>query len=120
MPTRGDVHVIETRAQQRLEVRGERDRFLAQCIHARAAKNRKRHAQRSERWPERFDGSVAWTDEWATLRSGQADIEAYFVALRTHGYDGWVTVEDFSTALPLEQRTKENLAYLQKIEQRTA
>ena len=69
---------------------------------------------------ERADGEVAWTDEWATLRGGQADVEAYFVALRTHGYDGWVTVEDFSTALPLEQRTKENLAYLQEIEQRTA
>jgi sugar phosphate isomerase/epimerase len=69
---------------------------------------------------ERADGSVTWTDDWATLRGGQADIEAYFAALRRHGYDGWVTVEDFSTALPLEQRTKENLAYLRDIEQRTA
>jgi sugar phosphate isomerase/epimerase len=64
------------------------------------------------------DGSTIWTQAWATLREGQADIEAYFRALRAYGYDGWVTVEDFSTALPLEQRTSDNLAYLQAIRQR--
>jgi sugar phosphate isomerase/epimerase len=64
------------------------------------------------------DGSTIWTDDWATLREGQADIEAYFRALRAYGYDGWVTVEDFSTALPLEQRTSDNLAYLRAIRQR--
>lgn len=37
-----------------------------------------------------------------------------------HGYDGWVTVEDFSTALPLEQRTRDNLDYLRSIRQRSA
>jgi sugar phosphate isomerase/epimerase len=68
----------------------------------------------------RTDGSVEWAADWATLRGGQADIEAYVASLRRHGYDGWITVEDFSTALPLEQRTKDNLAYLQAIEQRTA
>jgi sugar phosphate isomerase/epimerase len=66
------------------------------------------------------DGSTIWTENWAPLRDGQADIEAYFGALYEYGYDGWVTVEDFSTVLPLEQRTRDNLAYLQAIRDRTS
>lgn len=64
------------------------------------------------------DGSTVWKHEWATLRDGQGDVEAYFRALAAHGYDGWMTVEDFSTALPLEERTRDNLAYLRSIRQR--
>ncbi len=66
-----------------------------------------------------FDGSVRWREEWATLRAGQADVEAYFEALAAFGYDGWVTAEDFSTDLPLEERTRDNLEYLRAIEART-
>lgn len=58
------------------------------------------------------DGSVLWDNQWATLREGQADVRGYFDALREFGYDGWVTCEDFSTELPLEERTRDNLAYL--------
>jgi sugar phosphate isomerase/epimerase len=53
-----------------------------------------------------------WVHDWAPLRDGQADIEAYLRALAEHGYDDWVTVEDFSTAVPLEQRTRDNLEFL--------
>jgi sugar phosphate isomerase/epimerase len=68
----------------------------------------------------RPDGSTTWTECWATLREGQADIGGYFDALARHGYEGWVTVEDFSTALPLEQRTRDNLDYLRSVRQRAA
>jgi sugar phosphate isomerase/epimerase len=64
------------------------------------------------------DGTVRWSHEWAPLRSGQADVEAYFTALHAFGYDGWVTSEDFSTELPLEERTRDNLAYLRQVEAR--
>ncbi len=60
----------------------------------------------------RADGSVVWREDWATLREGQADLETYFAALARVGYDGWVTLEDFSTALALEQRTADNLAFV--------
>jgi len=66
----------------------------------------------------RADGGPRWSAEWAPLREGQADIEAYFVALRRFGYDGWVTVEDFSTAVPLAERTRANLAYVRELDQR--
>lgn len=58
------------------------------------------------------DGTVLWDNHWAPLRTGQADVRGYFGALREHGYDGWVTCEDFSTELPLAERTADNLAYL--------
>jgi len=58
---------------------------------------------------------TVWAEQWAPLRDGQADLPAYFQALVAHGYDGWVTVEDFSTAQPLANRTRDNLAYLRSL-----
>ncbi|MFZ7088403.1 sugar phosphate isomerase/epimerase family protein [Curtobacterium sp. RRHDQ10] len=63
----------------------------------------------------RPDGSAIWVHEWASLRAGQASVSAYLDDLRTVGYDGWVTVEDFSTDLPLEARTADDLAYLRAL-----
>lgn len=67
---------------------------------------------------EADDGTVTWKEDWATLRAGQADVAAYLRALHEHGYDGWVTVEDFSTDLPLDERTRDNLGYLRSAYQR--
>ncbi|HEY8718214.1 sugar phosphate isomerase/epimerase family protein [Pengzhenrongella sp.] len=61
------------------------------------------------------DGSVLWDSQWAPLRTGQGDVRGYVDALRAFGYDGWVTCEDFSTDLPLEERTRDNLAYLRSV-----
>lgn len=63
--------------------------------------------------PRREDGTLPWSHEWAPLHEGVADILGYLAVLREVGYDGWVTVEDFSTAVPLAQRIRANLAYLQ-------
>ncbi|WP_144766206.1 sugar phosphate isomerase/epimerase [Curtobacterium sp. 9128] len=74
---------------------------------------------KNARWVDtgdtRADGSAIWQNVWAPLRTGQASVSDYFDALRTHGYDGWVTIEDFSTDLPLEARTADNLAYLRSL-----
>lgn len=58
------------------------------------------------------DGTHVWRHEWTTLRAGQADLAGYVRDLVNFGYDGWITLEDFSTEVPLEQRTAENLAYV--------
>ena len=58
------------------------------------------------------DGTVPWRHEWAELPTGQGDVHAYLRILTDLGYDGWVTVEDFSTDLPLAERTADNLDYL--------
>ncbi|MDR6971149.1 sugar phosphate isomerase/epimerase family protein [Leifsonia shinshuensis] len=65
------------------------------------------------------DGTVRWHHEWAPLRTGAGDVDAYFRALHDFGYDGWVTCEDFSTEVPLEERTRDDLAYLRAVEART-
>jgi sugar phosphate isomerase/epimerase len=63
----------------------------------------------------RPDGSTRWESRWAPLRSGQASVRDYLAELAAHGYDGWVTVEDFSTELPLAERTAGNLQYLRSL-----
>jgi sugar phosphate isomerase/epimerase len=74
---------------------------------------------KNARWVDtgdtRADGSAIWQNEWAPLRTGQASVSEYLDALRQVGYDGWVTIEDFSTDLPLEARTADNLAYLKTL-----
>ncbi|OAE00732.1 sugar phosphate isomerase/epimerase [Arthrobacter sp. OY3WO11] len=59
-------------------------------------------------------GAAVFHNEWAPLQTGQGSVLAYFKALAAHGYDGWVTVEDFSTELPLAERTAGNLDYLRR------
>lgn len=63
-----------------------------------------------------FDGDVRWQEQWDTLRGGQGSVVDYFDALAEFGYDGWVTLEDFSTALPLEARLADDLAFLKAAE----
>ena len=58
------------------------------------------------------DGTVRWEHRWDELPTGQADVHGYLRTLKEIGYDGWVTMEDFSTARPLAERTARNLAYL--------
>ena len=67
-------------------------------------------------WVHGADG--AWSTDWASLEDGVADLDGYFRALRAVGYDGWVTVEDFTTQIPLEQRIASNLEVLRRAEAR--
>lgn len=63
----------------------------------------------------RPDGSTRWESRWAPLQGGQASVRDYLAALVAHGYDGWLTVEDFSTERPLAERTAGNLQYLRSL-----
>ncbi|HEY6737234.1 MAG TPA: sugar phosphate isomerase/epimerase family protein [Actinopolymorphaceae bacterium] len=56
-----------------------------------------------------------WTWRWAPMRHGVANLPKLFAALKDHGWDGWVSVEDFSSEVPLEERVADNLAYLKEI-----
>jgi sugar phosphate isomerase/epimerase len=60
----------------------------------------------------RLDGSLAWQAEWAPLDAGIVDLRDLLAVLRAVGYDGWISVEDFSTERPLAERVRENLNYL--------
>jgi len=61
---------------------------------------------------QRADGSLAWQAEWAPLDEGIVDLHELFAALRAVGYDGWISVEDFTTDPPLSERVRKNLEYL--------
>jgi sugar phosphate isomerase/epimerase len=63
----------------------------------------------------RDDGSAIWESRWLPMRAGQADVGSYLRDLRRVGYDGWITVEDFSTDAPLAERTADNLSYLRAL-----
>src|SRR5207245_910494 len=73
---------------------------------------------KNARWVRRDErdaaGGAVWVNEWAPLAEGQGSVLDYFRALADVGYDAWVTVEDFSTDVPLAERTAGNLAYLRR------
>lgn len=62
--------------------------------------------------PPQADGTVDWAWSWAPLASGLGDVKSYMRSLQEVGYDGWVTVENFTTDSPLEARIAGDLAYL--------
>ena len=68
----------------------------------------------------RPDGSAEWRATWAPIAGGIVDMAELFRALRSVGYDGWVSFEDFSTEQPLRERIRENLAYVKQVAQRVA
>lgn len=59
-------------------------------------------------------GGAVWASEWAPLEAGIGNVMTYFEALADAGYDDWVTVEDFSTDVPLAERTAGNLDFLRR------
>ena len=58
------------------------------------------------------DGTLRWEPKWVPLREGRANLPELFRALFSAGYDGWITDEDFSTLVPLAERTSGNLEYV--------
>jgi len=58
------------------------------------------------------DGTLRWEPQWVPLREGRANLAELFADLFRAGYDGWVTVEDFSTVPALPERTSANLEYV--------
>lgn len=65
------------------------------------------------RWVRRDDGSFA--AEMCAFGTGQVDFTAHAAALASVGYDGWVTLEDFSTDEPLTGRMRSGLAFIKGI-----
>jgi len=59
------------------------------------------------------DGTFIWRCQAAPLREGIVNWREVLADLHAVGYDGWLSFEDFSTALPTEQKLVENLAYIQ-------
>jgi sugar phosphate isomerase/epimerase len=75
------------------------------------------HVKNARWFPKKYreDKSVEWMCDAAPVHKGIADVRELFKALKAVGYDEWITVEDFSTERPLEDRLKENLEFLKRI-----
>lgn len=60
-------------------------------------------------------GSEVYKPRWAPLRNGYADLEKLMAVLRELGYDGYISVEDFSNEEDTLTKLKNNLSYLKKL-----
>jgi sugar phosphate isomerase/epimerase len=59
--------------------------------------------------------SPPWSWEWAPMRTGAAPLQRLFDALAGVGYQGWVSMEDFSTEAPLRDRLRDGIAYVREL-----
>jgi sugar phosphate isomerase/epimerase len=75
------------------------------------------HVKNARWFPRKYreDKSVEWMCDASPVHKGIADIRELFRALKAVNYDDWVTIEDFSTERPLEDRLQENLAFLKRV-----
>lgn len=75
------------------------------------------HVKNARWFPKKYlpDGTLEWMCDAAPVRVGVADIRALCRALAAVGYDEWITLEDFSTDHPLDQRLQTNAEYLRAI-----
>jgi sugar phosphate isomerase/epimerase len=49
------------------------------------------------------------------MKKGSANLAALIKALKKVGYDGWLSVEDFSNEKPTREKLEENIAYLKEL-----
>jgi sugar phosphate isomerase/epimerase len=63
-------------------------------------------------WQRPSDGGV-WHCTWAPLEDGVVDWPALFAALRTVGYTGWLSFEDFSQERPSVEALTYNYQFIQ-------
>jgi len=69
---------------------------------------------KSEEAPEPPRSSL-WNARWAPLREGVADLGQLFADLRHIGYDGWLSIEDFSSPHPNEASLRNQADYLRSL-----
>jgi sugar phosphate isomerase/epimerase len=60
----------------------------------------------------RPEGGGVWTARWAPLEDGVVDFPQLLAALRAAGYDGWLSMEDFSAARSSREALRHNLAFI--------
>ena len=60
-------------------------------------------------------GATKYTQAWMPLKKGSANLLALIKALKKVGYDGWLSVEDFSNEKPTREKLEDNIAYLKQL-----
>jgi sugar phosphate isomerase/epimerase len=62
------------------------------------------------------DGTAVWRCNHASVRRGVANWHEIMADLKSVGYDGWLSFEDFSSEEPTREKCRNNLAYLKALE----
>ena len=60
-------------------------------------------------------GATKYVQSWKPLKEGSANLKAMIMALVKVGYDGALSVEDFSNEKPTREKLEENIAYLKQL-----
>ncbi len=58
------------------------------------------------------EGGGVWQAEWSPLEDGVVDWDALFSAMKRAGYEGWLGIEDFSAARPVNEALPHNINFL--------
>lgn len=61
------------------------------------------------------DNTVEWRHKFWPMHQGVANVRNLVTALFDIGYDGWISMEDFSTQQRIDDRMKFNIEFLQSI-----
>lgn len=61
------------------------------------------------------EGVENWGPEWAPLKKGYADLAQLIGELKKSGYNGYLSVEDFSNASDTVEKLRDNLEFLKKL-----
>lgn len=61
------------------------------------------------------DGTEVWSPTWAPFKKGYADIRKLITVLKDIGYEGYVSVEDFSNAEDTYTKLKSNIEFLRSL-----
>ena len=69
--------------------------------------------KRTERGPQ---DQQLYQREWVGLREGQVNWAEVMNALKACGYDGWLSLEDFSTTRPTAEKLRDDVAFLKELE----
>ena len=60
----------------------------------------------------RPSGGGVWKSDWSPLEDGVVNFDALFTALHGVGYNGWVSMEDFSQHRPTREALRANIAFI--------
>jgi sugar phosphate isomerase/epimerase len=63
----------------------------------------------------RADGAATFQRSWVSLRDGAADWPMILADLKSVGYDGWISLEDFAPR-PTEEKLAESIKYFKAIQ----
>lgn len=60
-------------------------------------------------------GALQWKRQWVPLKKGMANLKHFFEVLNQIGYDGNVSIEDFSNEQSTYDKLRDNLAYVKAL-----